>query len=113
MFVFFIRPDLSFAVQQACQFIGDPTQNHLQASKRILRYIKGTLHYGLAFTLGFPSLSAYCDMLTGQVIQLILGLFLALLFSLAIVLSLGQLRSNQQFLDPPLKLNIGHWHFCC
>ena len=61
MFVFFIRPDLSFAVQQACQFMSDPTQNHLQASKRILRYIKGTLHYGLAFTLGFPSLSAYCD----------------------------------------------------
>ena len=57
----FARPDLSFAIQQACQFMGEPTQNHLQASKRILRYPKGTLHYGLAFTPGFPSFSAYYD----------------------------------------------------
>ena len=38
-----------------------PTQNHFQAAKRILRYIRGTLHFGIAFTPGFPSLSAYCD----------------------------------------------------
>ena len=37
------------------------TQNHLQAAKRILRYIRGTLHFGIAFTPGLPSLSAYCD----------------------------------------------------
>ena len=57
----FTRPDLSFAVQQACQYMSSPTQNHLQAAKRILRYIRGTLHFGIAFTPGFPSLSAYCD----------------------------------------------------
>ena len=57
----FTRPDLSFAIQQACQFMGEPTQNHLQAFKCILRYLKGTLHYGLAFTPGFPSFSAYYD----------------------------------------------------
>ena len=57
----FIRPDLSSAVQQACQFMGEPTQNHLEASKHILRYLKSTLHYGLTFTLGFPSLFAYYD----------------------------------------------------
>jgi len=48
-------------------------------------------------------------MLIGQVIQFILGLFLALLFSLATVLLPSLLRSNQLFLDLPLKLNIGHW----
>ena len=47
----FTRSDLSFAVHQACQYMSNPTQNHLQASKLILRYIRGTLHYGLAFTL--------------------------------------------------------------
>ena len=57
----FTRPDLSFAVQQACQYMCSPTQNHLQAAKRILRYIRGTLHFDIAFTPGFPSLSAYCD----------------------------------------------------
>ena len=41
--------------------MSNPTQNHLQASKHILRYIRGTLYYGLAFTPGFPSSSAYCD----------------------------------------------------
>ena len=41
--------------------MSEPTENHLQASKRILRYLRGTLHYGLAFTLGFSSLSTFCD----------------------------------------------------
>lgn len=63
----FTRPDLSFVVQQACQFMSAPTQDHLQASKRILRYLMGTLHYGLAFTLGFlPYMPSV--MLTRQVI---------------------------------------------
>ena len=35
----FTRPDLSFAVWQAYQFMSSPTQNHLQVAKRILRYI--------------------------------------------------------------------------
>ena len=38
-----------------------PTQNNLQAAKHILRYLQGTLHFGIAFTPGPISLSAYCD----------------------------------------------------
>ena len=57
----FTQPNLSFTVQQACQYMSSPTQNHLQAAKRILRYIQWTLHYGLAFTPGPSSLSAYSD----------------------------------------------------
>ena len=49
------------AVQQACQHMSSPTQNHLQAAKRILRYLQGTLHFGIAFTSGPISLSAYSD----------------------------------------------------
>ena len=41
--------------------MSNPTQNHLQASKLILRYIRGTLHYVLAFTPGYPSFFAYSD----------------------------------------------------
>lgn len=40
----FTRPDLSFAVQQACQFMSSPTANHFQATKQILRYLQGSLH---------------------------------------------------------------------
>ena len=41
--------------------MSNPTQNHLQAAKRILRYIQGTLHYGLAFTFGPFTLFAYSE----------------------------------------------------
>lgn len=57
----FTQPDLSFAVQQACQFIANPTSNHLQATKRILRYLRGSVHQGLSFTPVPLVLSAYSD----------------------------------------------------
>ena len=41
--------------------MSSPTQNDLQAAKRILRYLQGTLHFGIAFTPGPTSLSAYSD----------------------------------------------------
>jgi histone deacetylase 1/2 len=41
------RPDLSFAVNKVCQFLSQPTDQHWEAVKRILRYVKGTLDTGL------------------------------------------------------------------
>uniref|UniRef100_A0ACD5T832 Uncharacterized protein n=1 Tax=Avena sativa TaxID=4498 RepID=A0ACD5T832_AVESA len=41
------RPDLSYAVQQVCLFMHDPRDTHFQLIKRILRYVRGTSHYGL------------------------------------------------------------------
>jgi len=43
----FTRPDIAYAVQQVCLHMHDPREPHLLALKRILRYIKGTLHLGL------------------------------------------------------------------
>ncbi|KAJ9567488.1 hypothetical protein OSB04_003454 [Centaurea solstitialis] len=43
----FTRPDIAYAVQQVCLFMHDPRLPHLNALKRILRYLKGTLSYGL------------------------------------------------------------------
>ena len=57
----FIRPDLSFAVQQVCQFISNPIDLHLIAAKRILRYVNGTLHHGVFLQPGPLSLSAFSD----------------------------------------------------
>ena len=43
------RPDISYAVNQVSQFLQMPTVDHFLAVKRILRYIKGTLAFGLSF----------------------------------------------------------------
>ncbi|XP_019186556.1 PREDICTED: uncharacterized protein LOC109181259 [Ipomoea nil] len=42
------RPDLSYAVNRLCQFMHSPTTDHWGLVKRVLRYIKGTLDYGLS-----------------------------------------------------------------
>ncbi|XP_028082419.1 uncharacterized protein LOC114283747 [Camellia sinensis] len=55
------RPELSYAVNQACQFMHFPTVGHFSAVKHILRYIKGTLLHGLHFTPSDFQLQAYCD----------------------------------------------------
>ncbi|XP_021805603.1 uncharacterized protein LOC110749740 [Prunus avium] len=57
------RPDLSFAVHFIAQFMAAPRTSHLVAAKRILRYVKGTLDFGLSLSPQ-PStarLSAYSD----------------------------------------------------
>ncbi|XP_019197731.1 PREDICTED: uncharacterized protein LOC109191559 [Ipomoea nil] len=43
------RPDISFATQQLSQFLDCPTDIHLQAAHRILRYIKGAPAQGHFF----------------------------------------------------------------
>jgi hypothetical protein len=43
----FTRPDIAYAVQQVCLHMHYPREQYLAAIKRILRYVKGTLSYGL------------------------------------------------------------------
>ena len=43
------RPDLSSAVGVLNQFMNNPRLHHVKGVKRVLRYIKGTLHYGICF----------------------------------------------------------------
>ena len=58
----FTRPDISCAVQQVCLHMHDPREPHLSALKRILWYVRGTLHYGLQlFASSTSSLVAYSD----------------------------------------------------
>ena len=44
-----------------CQFMHCPCLSHFITVKRILRYIKGTLHQGLLFTKSSLNFSAYSD----------------------------------------------------
>jgi len=57
----FTKPYLAYSVQQVCQFMSHPTHHHLVPTKRILRYLKGTLHHGIHFQPGPLVLSSYCD----------------------------------------------------
>ncbi|XP_057423759.1 uncharacterized mitochondrial protein AtMg00810-like [Lotus japonicus] len=59
------RPEISFAVNKVCQFLSQPLEDHWKAVKRILRYLKATIHHGLhlkpcSLTSPVPLL-AFCD----------------------------------------------------
>ena len=56
------RPDISFAVNKVCQFLSQPTVDHWEAVKRILRYVKGTLDMGLRIRKSrFTGVSIFTD----------------------------------------------------
>ncbi|PKU66659.1 putative mitochondrial protein [Dendrobium catenatum] len=55
------RPDLSYAVNRACQQMHQPTTSDFEALKRILRYIQGTTQFGLPINGKSLLLSSYVD----------------------------------------------------
>jgi len=56
------RPDISFSVNKVCQFLHSPTTVHWAAVKRIIRYVKGTIHLGLKISRSKSMLvSAFSD----------------------------------------------------
>ncbi|XP_020094156.1 uncharacterized protein LOC109714127 [Ananas comosus] len=58
----FTRPDISYAVNSVAQYLYTPREPHMQAVKRILRYIRGTLTYGLPISrCDNSSLVAFAD----------------------------------------------------
>ena len=58
------RPDIAFAVNKVCQYMHAPTENHWSAVKRILRYLHGTVEYGMLIRRSSGStLQAFTDVL--------------------------------------------------
>ena len=55
------RPDIAVALSEVCRFMANPGRQHWIAVKRILRYIKGTLEYGIAFSGKFDQVIGYAD----------------------------------------------------
>ncbi|RVW80987.1 putative mitochondrial protein [Vitis vinifera] len=56
------RPDLAYAVQALNQFMSNPHSTHLQATERVLRYIKATPGQGLFLKASSDlHLKAYSD----------------------------------------------------
>lgn len=49
MFICHTRPDISYVVGLVSRFMSNPKQSHMMAAKRVLRYLKWTLNYGVFF----------------------------------------------------------------
>ncbi|XP_070024234.1 uncharacterized mitochondrial protein AtMg00810-like [Nicotiana sylvestris] len=55
-------PDILFGVGLLSRFMETPTTSHLKVAKRILRYFKGTLDYGIHYSSSKESkFVGYCD----------------------------------------------------
>ena len=58
----FTRPDISFAVNKLAQFMQSPEEAHWNALKRLLRYLHGTMHFGLQIHRHSPlSIHSFTD----------------------------------------------------
>ncbi|KAG5878979.1 hypothetical protein JTB14_002372 [Gonioctena quinquepunctata] len=57
------RPDIFYAVSVVAESLEKPSVTNWKAVKRILKYLKGTLDYGLLYRAEFKlkELEAYCD----------------------------------------------------
>nr|GEW10406.1 ribonuclease H-like domain-containing protein [Tanacetum cinerariifolium] len=61
-YLIFTRLDLSYAIQQICLYKHDPRKPHFAALKRILRYVQGTMDFGLQlYVFATTSLVGYTD----------------------------------------------------
>ncbi|XP_021803203.1 uncharacterized protein LOC110747316 [Prunus avium] len=100
----FTSPDIAFSMNQACQFMHNPIESHVVAVKRILRYLKDIIDFGIHFQPGPLNLQSYSDVdwvgdpndrrsVSGFIVYL--------------VLFLGLLRNNIPSPVHPLRLNIG------
>ena len=56
------RPDISYSVGVCARFQSDPKESHLKAVKRIIKYVLGTIDYGIFYTKDTNiSIVAFCD----------------------------------------------------
>jgi hypothetical protein len=55
------RPDISYAVSKLSRFVSKPGDGHWHALERVLRYLKGTMTYGIHYTGNPKVLEGYCD----------------------------------------------------
>jgi len=57
------RPDLAFVVSVLSRYMEKPQQQHWNGVKRVLKYVKGTIPYGISFIIDSNNteMEAYCD----------------------------------------------------
>ena len=55
------RPDISFVVSKLSRFVSNPGDDHWKALERVIRYLKGTMNYGIHYTGYQRVLEGYSD----------------------------------------------------
>jgi hypothetical protein len=55
------RSDISFVVYKLSRFVSNPGDDHWRTIKRVIRYLKGTMSYGIRYTRQPKVLEGYCD----------------------------------------------------
>ena len=62
MYLMHTRPDICYTMNALSQFMSDLKHIHLVAAKHVLRYVRGTITYGLRYTSNSGVLlSGYID----------------------------------------------------
>ena len=65
LYLILTRPDIAVAVNELCRYLSNPGPAMWTAAKRVLRYLKGTIHYKILFSSQHPqrrnNLHAYVD----------------------------------------------------
>ncbi|XP_073219605.1 secreted RxLR effector protein 161-like [Cicer arietinum] len=61
MYLTATRPDMMYVVCLISRYMANPKEKHMQIAKRALRYLKGTLDFGLFYRRKISKLLAYTD----------------------------------------------------
>ena len=65
------RPDIAYAVGICARYQSDPRTSHLNAVKRIIKYVHGTTDFGILYSMIHPLNWWDIVMQTGQVLLMI------------------------------------------
>jgi hypothetical protein len=55
------RPNISFAVSKLSRFMSNHGIDHWHAHERVMRYLQGTMSYGIHYSGQHPVLEGYSD----------------------------------------------------
>ena len=104
LYVTATRPDITFVASLLARFMHGPSKKHMGVTNRVLRYIQGTLDYGIEYEKGKESiLIGYCDSdWSGDEIE---HIWICFFFLLEVGFSLGPQLNNILLLCQQLKLS--------
>jgi hypothetical protein len=105
----FSRPNIAYAVQQVCLHMHTPREPHLTALKQILRYLHGSLDYGLLLRPSLTRSLWSTPTLTGLAVSTRAGPPPVTPCSWAPTSSLGPPNGSMSSLAPALRPSTAPW----